>query len=95
MYFPFLCSPALCNPSSLSGPRQLFLEPFTRQLEERPFYFPFCLTPPPPRSHLSLHPGASPWPDLPFLASPLLRCSLARPSLPTGRLGSLTKMPLY
>lgn len=48
MYFPFLCSPALCNPSSLSGPRQLFLEPFTRQLEERPFYFPFCLTPLPP-----------------------------------------------
>lgn len=48
IHFPFLCSGALGNPSSLSGPRPLFLEPFTRPLEERPFNFPYCLVTPTP-----------------------------------------------
>lgn len=48
-HFPFLFSLARCNPSSLTGPCQLFLEPFTRQLKDRPLYS-FVWTPPFPFS---------------------------------------------
>lgn len=58
--------------------------------------FPFCLdAPPSPSTHLKLHPGASPWLDLPLLASQLLRrlcCWLALPALPTGSPGGRAKM---
>lgn len=71
-HFPFLFSQGRCNPSSLPGPRQLFLEPFTRQLEERAFSSsPFVWTPASSLSPLlRLHLGASPWLDLPFLVGP-------------------------
>lgn len=44
--FPFLSSQARCNPFWLPGPRQLFLEPFMRQLEKRAFHSPLCLDSP-------------------------------------------------
>lgn len=96
IHFPFLCSLARCNPFSLPGPRQLFLEPFTRQLEERAFHVsllfglpPFSLSP-----HWRLHLGASPWLDLPFLMGRFLRCSVVLPGSPMQRPGSCAKISL-